>query len=372
MNNIIGLINNTKEDNQLKDISKNRSIAAVPYGGRYRLIDFVLSNMVNSGIENVGVLVQSNYRSLLTYIRSPKEWDLDRKKDGLFMLPPDINKNPFPIARGDLEILNNNLGFIDCSKQEYVVISGVNIICNINYTEVMKYHEENQNDITVLFKEIEDEKQDFLGCSTIATDEDGRVIDMQVGTSKKRFAKVCLEMYIMKKSLLLDITNRCVARGRYDLVKDGIIKSIKKHKVYSYPFNGYVAHIDSVNNYYRHNMELLDPSIRGELFIKSDPIYAKARDQAPARYLKGSCVCNSLISNGCIIEGRVENSILFRSVKISKGAVIKDCIVMTDCEIQENAVLENVIMDKNVKITVGKHIRGSSDYPVIIEKKAQI
>lgn len=372
MNSIIGIINNTKEDNQLKDISNNRSIAAVPFGGRYRIVDFALSNMVNSGIENVGILVQSNYRSLLTYIRSPKEWDLDRKIDGLFMLPPDSTKNPFPIARGDLEILHNNLGFIDASKQEYVIISGVNMICNINYTEVMKYHEKNQNDITVIYKKVEDEKDDFLGCSTIDTDEDGRVIDMQVGTSKKRFERVCLEMYIMKKSLLLDITNRCISRGRYDLVKDGIIKSIKKLKVYSYPFNGYIAYINSINNYYRHSMELLDPVIRGELFVKADPIYAKARDQAPARYLKGSKVCNSLISNGCKIEGRVENSILFRSVKVKEGAVIKNCIVMTDCEIEGNAVLENVIMDKNVRVTAGKRILGSSDYPVIIEKRARI
>lgn len=372
MNNIIGIINNTKEDSGLKDITKNRSIAAVPFGGRYRLIDFVLSNMVNSGIENVGILVQSNYRSLLTYIRSPREWDLDRKKDGLFMLPPDSTKNPFPIARGDLEILHNNLGFVDNSKQEYVVISGVNIICNINYTDVMKYHKENENDITVVYKEIEDEGQEFLDCSTIATDEYGRVIDMQVGTSKKRFTKVCLEMFIMKKSLLLDITNRCISRGRYDFIKDGVIKNIKKLRVYSYEFKGYVAHINSVNNYYKHNLELLDPNIRGDLFVKSNPIYAKARDQAPAKYLSGSRVFNSLISNGCIIEGQVEGSILFRSVKIKKGAVIKNCIVMTDCVIEENAVLENVIMDKNVRITHGKHILGSIDYPVVIEKKAQI
>lgn len=372
MNNIIGIINNTKEDNQLKDITKNRSIAAVPFGGRYRLIDFVLSNMVNSGIENVGILVQSNYRSLLTYIRSPREWDLDRKKDGLFMLPPDNTKNPFPIARGDLEILHNNLGYIDNSKQEYVIISGVNIICNINYLEAVKYHEENGNDITVIYKEVEDDKGEFFDCSTIDTDEYGRVIDMQVGNSKKRFTKVCLEMFILKKSLLLDITNRCISRGRYDFIKDGVIKNIKRLNIFSYPFAGYIAHINSVSSYYKHNMELLDSNIREELFANSNPIYAKARDQAPARYLKDSCVRNSLISNGCIIEGRVEGSILFRSVKIKKGAVIKNCIVMTDCVVEENAVLENVIMDKNVRITTGKHIRGSIDYPVIIEKKALI
>lgn len=372
MNNIIGIINNTKEDNQLKDITKNRSIAAVPFGGRYRLIDFALSNMVNSGIENVGILVQSNYRSLLTYIRSPREWDLDRKRDGLFMLPPDSTKNPFPIARGDLEILHNNLGFIDNSKQEYVVISGVDIICNINYTEAMKYHIEKGNDITAIYKEFDNNKEGFLDCSTISTDESGRVIDMQVGSSEKRFTKVCLEMFIMKKSLLLEITNRCISRGRYDFIKDGVIKSIKKLRVYSYEFTGYVAHINSVNSYYKHNMELLDGNIRGDLFTKSNPIYAKARDQAPAKYLKGSRVCNSLISNGCIIEGQVEGSILFRSVKVNKGAVVKNCIVMTDCIIEENAVLENAIMDKNVRITAGKHILGSIDYPVVIEKKALI
>lgn len=372
MNNIIGIINNTREENRLKDITKSRSIAAVPFGGRYRLIDFVLSNMVNSGIENVGILVQSNYRSILTYIRSPREWDLDRKKDGLFMLPPDSTKNPFPIARGDLEILHNNLGFIDHSKQEYAIISGVNIVCNINYSEVMKYHMENENDITVVYKEIEDENQEFLDCSTISTDEHGRVIDMQVETSRKRFTKVCLEMFIMRKSLLVGITNRCIARGRYDFIKDGVIKNIKRLRVFAFPFKGYVAHINSVNDYYKHNMELLDPNIRKDLFIKSNPIYAKARDQAPAKYLKDSRVCNSLISNGCIIEGNVEGSILFRSVRIKKGAVVKNCILMTDCVVEENAVLENVIMDKNVRITAGKQILGSIDYPVVIEKKAQI
>lgn len=283
MNNIIGIINNTKEDNQLKDITKNRSIAAVPFGGRYRLIDFVLSNMVNSGIENVGILVQSNYRSLLTYIRSPREWDLDRKKDGLFMLPPDSTKNPFPIARGDLEILHNNLGYIDNSKQEYVIISGVNIICNINYLDVMKYHEENENDITVIYKEVEDEGAEFFDCSTIDTDEHGRVIDMQVGNSKKRFTKVCLEMFILKKSLLLDITNRCISRGRYDFIKDGVIKNIKRLNIFSYPFTGYIAHINSVGNYYKHNMELLDPDIRGELFTNSKSNICKGKGSGPCQ-----------------------------------------------------------------------------------------
>jgi glucose-1-phosphate adenylyltransferase len=372
MNNIIGIINNTKEVSQLKDIIKNRSLGAVPYGGRYRMIDFVLSNMVNSGIENIGVLVQNNYRSLINYMRSPKEWDLDRKKDGLFMLAPDGDKNSYTISKGDLETIYNNLEFINSSKQEYVLITGVNIICNINYEEVLKCHEKMGNDITLVYKETEEGEEDCIGCATIDTDSNGRVVDMHVGTSKKRFNKMCMGMVLMRKSLLLDITNRCVSRGKYDFIKDGIIGSIKKLKIYGYEFNGYVANISTVNNYYKHSMELLDIDVSNELFASTDPIYAKARDQAPARYLSDSKVRNSLISNGCLIAGEIEGSILFRSVKVNKGAIVKNCIIMTSCEIGENVILENVILDKYVTVSSGKHIIGSSDYPIVIEKKAQI
>lgn len=369
MNDVIGLINDIKNTKQLKEIIKGRSTAAVPFGGRYRMIDFALSNMINSGIQNVGILVQRNYRSLMGHIRSAKEWDLDRKKDGLFILPPGADSWLSGSIKGDLEILYSNLDYIARSKQRDVIISGLNIILNTTYNNALKFHRENKNDITVIYKNIGKNKEDFKGCTTIKLSDDGRIFDMKINTKEMDFENISLDIYIMSKKLLVDITCDCISRGEYDFLMDGIIKNIGKLKIYGFPFNGYAANINSIKNYYKYSMDLLKPEILKELFFNGGYVYTKAADQAPAKFLKGSETKNSLIANGCIIEGSVENSILFRKVKSHKNSRIINSIIMQNCEIEEDVILENVIIDKDSKITKGMHLSGSADYPMLIEKK---
>lgn len=372
MNDVIGIINDTKEAKELKTLISGRSLAAIPFGGRYRMVDFTLSNMINSGIENVGILVKNNYRSLMGHVRSPKEWNLDRKIDGLFILPPDYCGEVPNGNMGELEILHGNLDYIERSKQKDVIISGVNMICNIDYAKVLKFHREMGNDITIIYKEVNEDIESFYPCTTITTDVASRVIDMEVNPRNCISKKVSMEMYILSKKLLSEITEDCVSRGKYDFVKDGIINNIKKLKIGTFSFKGYVANITSVENYYRCSMELLKSEVWKELFYKNGYIYTKAGDQPPAKYMKNSSVNNSLTANGCGIDGYVENSILFRKVQIHKGAILKNCIIMQNCEIGENVTLENAIVDKDCIITEWKELRGSKEYPLLIEKKKVI
>lgn len=372
MNDVIGIINNTKEEKNLDNIINGRSLATIPFGGRYRLIDFTLSNMVNSGINNVGILVKKNYTSLIGHIRSPKEWDLDRKKDGLFILPPDNENVQHGTVKGDLEILNCNMNYLIKSRQKYVLISGANIICNIDYAEALKYHRENKNDITVIYKKFEKGSLDCPHCTEIKIDENKRILDMKLNSKKTSFLNMSIDMYIMKKELLIEIIKDCISKEEYDLLEDGIIKRLKDLNVYGYEFIGYAGSIRSINHYYKHSMDLINPEIWRELFFKSGTIYTKIKDLAPSKYGKDSSVKNSLVSNGCIIDGIVENSVIFRGVKIEKGAVIKNSVIMEDSSIEEGAILQNVIIDKDSLITRDKKLIGNEDYPVAIDKRTII
>ncbi|KXG75268.1 glucose-1-phosphate adenylyltransferase subunit GlgD [Thermotalea metallivorans] len=369
MGELMGIINNTKNGNLLKEITENRYIASVPFGGRYRMIDFVLSNMVNSGIKNVGILVLGKYRSLMDHLRSGKEWGLATKRDGLFILPPPYYDG---IRKGDLENFHYNFEYLRKSKQKYVVISRSNLVCNINYTHPLKFHKESDADITVLYTDEDLSKEDFSSSTILHLVSDGRITDMEVGPHKPKTNKVSMDTYIMEKNFLMDIIDETLAKGGYDFLMDCVVKNLSRLKVYGYCHQGYVGRIHSVQSYYRHNMALLNPNIWEEIFIKSGPIYTKVKDQAPVKYMENAEVKNSLIANGCVIEGTVENCILFRGVRIHKGARIKDSILMQNCEVQEGAALESVILDKEVLVSKGQRLSGSKEYPMIVQKKTMI
>lgn len=368
---IMGIVNNTKNESQLKELTANRYMAAVPFGGRYRMIDFVLSNMVNSGIHNVGILVQGKYRSLMDHLRSGKEWDLDRKRDGLFILPPAYNNCPLGMQKGDLGNFHANLEYLQKSRQKYVVISGANIVCNINYNHVLQAHQQNHADITMVYTE-ESQVDDFSKSTFIHTADSGQVIDLEINPIKQRSNKISMEMYLLKRTLLIDIIDECMAKGGYDFILDGIQKNLHRYKVYGYHHLGYVGRIHSVQRYYRHNMDLLNPSIWEEVFLKSGLIYTKVKDQAPVKYMEHAAVKNALVANGCVINGSVENSILFRGVRIHKDARLRNCIILQNCVIGEAAELENVILDKGVHVSGAKKLSGLNAYPMIIEKKSYI
>ena len=367
----MGIINLNEGQEYLKELTQCRPLAAVPFGGRYRLIDFILSNMVNSGMQNVGILVQDKYRALMDHLRSGKEWDLARKRDGLFILPPGKCQSLGGNYRGNIDNFYENLDYIESSRQQYVLIAGSHIVCNLSYRKAFKFHQDMGTDITLLYKE-HNEDEELLQYGIVECQGNGLITDIAINPASPLSQKVSLEMYIMKKDLLVDLIKDCQARGGLDFVKDIIIKNIGALKIYGYAYKGYVARVDCVKSYYKHNMELLKPEKWEELFFKSGLVYTKVKDEAPVKYKESARVSNAMIANGCIIEGRVENSILFRGVTVHKGAYIKDSIVMQKCDIAENAIIENVICDKNVRITNGKWLKGETNYPLVIEKGSVI
>ncbi len=369
MSNVMGIINNALDETFLEKLTNHRSLASVPFGARYRLIDFPLSNMVNSGIKNVGLLLESKYRSLMDHIGPGKAWDLDRKRNGMFILPPAHIYQANRAYKGDLQNFASNIDYIKRSSQEYVIITSPNIVCNIDYRSAFQFHLENENDITIIYKELPVFRRDTT-YTVLNTDDQDRVIDMRVNPAKNYYKKISLQRYIMKKELLLKIIDDCVSMGQWDFLKNGIIGNIDKLKVYGYPFKSYASVINSITGYYKSNLELLKPEVWQDLFLKHGSIFTKPKDEAPTEYKESSFARNILAANGCIIEGEVRNSILFRGVKVHPGAHIKNSIIMQKSEIGPNVYLENVILDKGVIITGDKELRGDTNYPLIIEKNS--
>ena len=369
MKNVMGIINLHENDEMLREMTRYRPLAAIPFAGRYRLIDFALSNMINSGISNVGVLAKGNYRSLMDHLRSGKEWDLARKRDGLFILPSANDGSPG--AHGDLHDLHNNLDYLKSSRQPYVLVSGSSILCNMDFSPIYEAHLEKKADVTLIYKDYglaAKQGISFDQATMVEVDDDGRVVDMEICPVRPKGNKMSLDMYLIDRRMLIDLVDSCVSRGGSDVTRDCLLKNLGSLRFFGYAFTGYVARIHSVQSYYRRSMDLLKPELWQELFFENGAIYTKVKDEAPAKYQHNADVRNSMVANGCVIAGTVENSVLFRGVKVHPDARVINSIVMQKGEIGAGAVIENVICDKDVRITAGKKLRGEANHPIIIEK----
>lgn len=373
MKDAMGIIYTVENGLDLKDLTQKRSIAAIPFGGRYRVIDFTLSNMVNSGIRNVGIITQNNYSSLMDHLGTGKEWDLNRKRNGLFILPPYISDSSPGWYRGSVDALHSIMSYVRRSSQKYVVLCGSYMICNIDFNKAFEFHMDRGADITVIYKEEKSLTSEELSKYTLMRmKNDGRVWDLEVNPRMPKSSNIFTKMFIIEKHLLEYLVEECAARGQSDFVMDILMKKLDSLKIYAYPYTGYLGRIDSVKNYYQHSMELLNPEIRNELFFKPGRIYTKIKDQVPAKYSDTAVVQNCMVADGCLIEGEVYNSILFRGVTVAKGAVIRNSIIMQDSIVHENAIIENVITDKEVMIGSGRRLIGQESYPMVIGKKAEI
>ncbi len=369
MRDTMGIIYTGDSNVSLQELTLKRSVAALPFGGRYRIIDFILSNMVNSGINNVGIITQNNYHSLMDHLDTGQPWDLDRKKGGLFILPPYVSHENRGWYRGDIEAFHSNMSYIRKSPQKYVVLSGSSMVCNLNYYGAMEFHKANNADITIIYKEMKKADKELLSKHTIInTDGDNRITDLEVNPTNPVSNKLCMEMYIIEKRLFEYLVDECEARGRFDFIKDALRRNLNKLKIYGYPYDGYLANMDNIQSYFKHNLELVKPENFYELFHDSGLVYTKVRDEVPAKYGMNAKAENSLVADGCVINGQVENCVLFRGVKIAEGVVVKNSVIMQDAEIQERVVLENVILDKEVIVRKGKHLVGQECYPVVIRK----
>lgn len=356
-----------ENDDLLKRLTRHRPLASIPFGGRYRIIDFVLSSMVNAGMTNIGIFTDGKTRSLMDHLGSGKPWDLARKLNGLYI----FNFGYSNIYMNEIETLKNNIEYFYKSKEEYAILSSSNMICNIDYKAAAEFHESSDADITVVYKKITDGRVNFIDCNALNLDKNNNVLSVgrNIGTEDNN--NICMEMFIMKKKTLVSLILECIKTGYYSSIKEAIFKKLDSLYVKAYEFKGYLSCINSINSYYDTNMDLLDLKIRNELFFNKDRlIYTKSQDEAPTHYSVDSKVSNSLIANGCLIEGNVENSIIFRRVKIHKDAEINNCIIMQNSEIKGGAKLSNIIIDKHIIIEEGKELKGDLDFPLVIEKKS--
>lgn len=362
----MGIISLNEDVNDLTNLTANRPLAAVPIGGRYRLIDFVLSNMVNSNITNIGIYTQRNSRSLLHHLQSGKPWDLDRTINGLFL----FNFNFTHSKTNDIYLLKDNIDYLYRSKQNNIIFSSSNMICNIDYSKAIKFHEEHQCDITIIYKNISNADTSFLNCNVLNLNCHDDIISVGENIGIKSDCNVSLDMFIMSKKTLITLINECISTGYYKSIKDCIYSKDLTLKIKGYEFNGYLECINSMNSYYKVNMDMLTFDISRELFFGPRSIYTKVTDAPPTNYKNGCTVSNALIANGCIIKGTIKNSIISRRVIIHEGAKIDSCIILANCEIKKNAHLTSVVMDKNVVISENKEFKGHPTIPVFIEKNA--
>jgi glucose-1-phosphate adenylyltransferase len=369
MKRMMGVINLVNEPDRLEELTFNRCIASVPFGGRYRLIDFTLSNMINSGIEDVAVFTHHKYRSLMDHLGSGKEWDLDRKRGGLFVLPA-VMDIPSGISRGDLFQFFSHRDYFYRGRQEYVLITRSHIVCNIDYRAVLAQHEETKADITCVYRAMDD--LDDAIYRKVQVDSAGRITAMQDRTGRLETPHVSMEMYLMHKDLLLDLVETCLAQGDDHLVRDGIMKRIHQLSIYGYFHAGYSGIMNTIQSYYRNSMQLLNPDTLRELFFLGAPIYTKVKDEPPAKYRDLADVSNALIANGCMIDGKVSHSILSRGVKVHTGAQVNHCILLQNCEIGENVMIEHAILDKDVIIARDRVLSGAVTAPFIAAKKKVI
>jgi glucose-1-phosphate adenylyltransferase len=364
---MLGIINLDGEQDLFQELTYFRCGASLPYAGKYRLIDFVMSNMVHAGITDIAVFVRKKYRSLMDHLGNGREWDLDRKKGGVFILPPDWN-DPTDHSKGDLQHFHNNMDFFHRGRADYVLFTDSQQICQIDFRAVLDSHIASGADVTVVYKRMEP-AEEHRTCYRLTVDDHGNVLEF---TKDEFNPNIFMNMYVLRKDLLLELVRRCIAHDADNFLRDGIIGQLPSLKVKAWAFDGLLQTINSVESYYKHSISLLQPEIHRELFLAGNPIYTKVKDTAPAKYLDEAAVDNSLIANGCVIAGHVENSILFRGVRVEEGATVKNSIIMQRCTLGKGAYLENVILDKDVTVTDHQRLIGSPSRPYAIPKRKTI
>lgn len=363
----LGIIIACNNEAELGELTRVRTVSAVPFAGRYRLIDFVLSSMVNSGMHTVGVATGHNYQSLLNHIGTGKPWDLARKREGLFVLPPAQDV----VLTGDcrIAVLSGAIRFLERSKQHYVVVADSNNVCNIRFDKVVEQHKNNNADITVVYQQV---KNKIDGETYVDLDEEGVVKDLVFASDRKKCLNRMVGYYVFTKDILINILQACMIHGRKRFVKDVIERNINRLKICGYCFERFLRSIKSIDSYYDVSMELFETSKRKDLFMSEDKIFTKSKDRVPTRYLAHATMKNSIVADGCVIDGTVENSIIFRGVTINKGAEVKNCIVMQDGIISRKATLSCCIIDKNCVIREGKTLIGQADFPLVVNKNRTI
>ena len=369
MNGLHGIIFSYEKRNNLRELGEIRSAASIPFGGRYRVVDFALSNLVNAGVTDVGVVLNGRYQSMLDHLGTGKVWDLSRKRGGLRVLPPfnyqkDWGVMPF---RGKLEALAGVRTYLDTIRQDYVALMDGDLVVNLPLADIFEEHVKSGADVTVV-----------CGNDSFATEDgtyfeknsEGRITEVLYNLHTPRGYRG-LEVYILSTQLLKDLVDECAAKDQFSWRKE---LQTRKDSLYlrSYIWSGFAAQIRSVQEYYDRSMQLLNPAIRAELFCPERPIRAKGADKS-STYLgpEGKCV-NSLVAEGCRIEGTVENSILFPGVVVEAGAVVRNCVLFKETVVRRDAQLSYIIADKDVEVLSNRTLMGHATYPIVLAKGSKV
>ena len=359
MKDAMGIIYTEKDDLSLRELTSQRSVAALPVAGRYRIVDFLLSNMVNSGVRNVGVITQKNYQSLMDHLGAGKEWDLHTRNNGLFILPPFINGDKGGEYSGVLEALRANFDYLRRSKQELVVVANGNAVYSADFEPMLRQHEESGADVTLMYSKVSASDQ-FLSTyqgynhAYVNVGVDKKITDIEVNPNAASYENMSMDVLVIKRTLLM--------RAQ---IKTGMLD------VRGYEYEGYYRRVETVRSFYKLNMDILGSYYRKALFGER-PVYTKERDEVPAVYGPNAVVKNSLVADGCVINGTVENCVIFRGVHIGAGTVVKNSIIMQDGYIEDNVELDHVIFDKAVTMRAHGRLIGQPQYPIVIGKNVTL
>lgn len=363
----MGIIFSNIYDSSLGELTNHRTVASLPFGGRYRQVDFALSNMSNSGIYNIGIITKYNYRSLMDHLGTCSAWDLNRKNEGVVFLPPFAHGNTGMVYRGKLEALYSAVHFINDPRYDYVVVCDATVLCNIDFNKVIKQHVKSENDVTIISNLACGEKEAPL---VLKTDADGSVVEMKIDSVPEKDSLVGMGMFVISRELLVEAIKDSYSKGYIHFERDFLQRRFNSEllKLGAYRFDGVVLNNGDVERYYQNNMALLDKNVRDGIFLPDSPIYTKVRDEAPSYYGEGSDVSNCIVADGCVMRGSAKDSVIFREVVIEKDANVSSSIIMQGAKIGKGAQLECVILDKNVTVTDGAVLKGTEKHPVIVKK----
>ncbi len=364
----VGIILAGGNSKRMRELSNKRAISAMPIAGSFRSIDFALSNMSNSHIQKVAVFTQYNSRSLNEHLSSSKWWDFGRKQGGLFVFTPTITATNSDWYRGTADALYQNLTFLRNSHEPYVVIAAGDGVYKLDYNKVLEYHIDNKADITVVCRKAKAE-DDLTRFGLVSINDDGRITDFEEKPMLSEANNISCGIYVVRRRQLIDLIERCIAEDRYDFVRDILIRYKNLKRIYAYKLDTYWNNIASVESYYRTNMDFLKKEVRDYFFGEYPSIYSKIDDLPPAKYNPGAEVRNSLVSSGCIVNGKVENSLIFKKVYIGNNCVIKNSVILNDVYIGDNTVIENCIVESRDTIRANTtHIGSPDNIKVVIEK----
>lgn len=368
----LGIIFPNSYDSLVPDLVSERLMASIPFASRYRMCDFMISSMVHCGIDNISILVRKNYHSLLDHLGNGREWDLARKNGGLNIVPPFAQKQ-IKVFSGRIEALESIRGYLIKQTEKYVILSDANIAVNFDFNALLDAHIKSGADVTMVYRKQEI-PQSLIRQSTAGMDlyyalgiNGDRVSKIYINPKESGEMNFSLNIYVIDRELLIRMVDEAYLHGDVYFVRDILEKKIDQLDVRGFCYDGYVAHIHDMNSYFEENMRLLKEENINALF-SGNQIYTKIRDDNPTRYINGAKAKNVMVADGCVIEGEVENSVLFRGVKIGKGAKVKNCVLMQDTVIEDNASAEYVITDKNVTISEGKSLTGNDTFQVYVAK----